>query len=61
LPFGTRVKVTNLTNGKSVDVTIVDRGPFVAGRIMDLSKAAADRIEAGDLTNVEISVKQGAH
>ncbi len=44
LPFGTVVKVTNLENGKSVDVTINDRGPFVAGRIIDLSRAAAEAI-----------------
>ena len=40
LPFGSRVKVTNLTNKKSVVVTINDRGPFVKGRIIDLSGAA---------------------
>ncbi len=45
LPFGTFVRVTNLTNGKSVDVRIIDRGPFVAGRIIDLSHAAAEAIE----------------
>jgi rare lipoprotein A len=41
LPFGTRVRVTHLGNGRSVDVTINDRGPFIAGRIIDLSKRAA--------------------
>jgi rare lipoprotein A len=41
LPFGTRVRVTNLGNGRSVDVRINDRGPYIAGRIIDLSKAAA--------------------
>jgi rare lipoprotein A len=41
LPFGTVVKVTNLDNGKSVLVKINDRGPFVDGRIIDLSRAAA--------------------
>jgi len=41
LPFGTRVMVTNLLNGKTVQVRINDRGPFVAGRIIDLSYAAA--------------------
>jgi len=41
LPFGTRVRVTNQSNGRSVDVVINDRGPFVAGRIIDLSSAAA--------------------
>ncbi len=45
LPFGTVVRVTNLGNGKSVDVRIIDRGPFVAGRIIDLSHAAAKTIE----------------
>jgi rare lipoprotein A len=45
LPFGTFVRVTNLTNAKSVDVRIIDRGPFVAGRIIDLSHAAAEVIE----------------
>jgi len=41
LPFGTRVRVTHAGNGRSVDVTINDRGPYIAGRIIDLSKAAA--------------------
>ena len=41
LPFGTRVRVTHLGNGRSVEVKINDRGPFIAGRIIDLSKAAA--------------------
>ena len=40
LPFGTRVKVTNVRNGKSVVVRINDRGPFIKGRIIDLSKSA---------------------
>jgi rare lipoprotein A len=50
LPFGTRVRVTNQHNGKSVVVRIVDRGPFGGGRIIDLSRAAAvelDMIGAG--------------
>ena len=41
LPFGTKVRVTHMGNGKSVDVKINARGPYVAGRIIDLSKAAA--------------------
>ena len=45
LPFGTWVRVTNLTNGKTVDVRIIDRGPFVGGRIIDLSHAAALAID----------------
>lgn len=44
LPFGTRVVVENLANGRSVVVRINDRGPFVGGRIIDLSKAAASSI-----------------
>ena len=44
LPFGTRVRVTNQNNGQSVDVVINDRGPYVAGRIIDLSRAAAHSI-----------------
>ncbi len=41
LPFGTKVRVTHLGNGRSVNVTINDRGPFVGGRIIDLSRGAA--------------------
>ena len=44
LPFGTMVRVTNLDNGKAVIVKINDRGPFVEGRIIDLSMAAAEEI-----------------
>jgi rare lipoprotein A len=44
LPFGTILRVTNLSNNKSVDVRIIDRGPFVDGRIIDLSKGAARKI-----------------
>jgi hypothetical protein len=45
LPFGTLVKVTNQVNGKWCVVTIVDRGPFIKGRIIDLSKVAADSLD----------------
>ncbi len=45
MPFNTWLRVTNLQNGKSVDVRVIDRGPFVDGRIIDLSKAAARQIE----------------
>ena len=41
LPWGSRVRVTNLANGKSVEVRINDRGPFGKGRIIDVSRAAA--------------------
>lgn len=44
LPFGTRVRVTNLANGRSVVVRINDRGPYAAGRIIDVSRAAAERL-----------------
>lgn len=44
IPFGTKVKVTNLENGRSVKVRINDRGPFVNGRIIDLTRKAARRI-----------------
>ena len=45
LPFGTRVRVVNLRNDKAVNVRINDRGPFIEGRIIDLSKAAARAID----------------
>jgi rare lipoprotein A len=44
LPFGTRVRVTHAATGRSVDVRINDRGPYIAGRIIDLSRAAAQVI-----------------
>ena len=58
LPFGTRVRVTHARNGRSVDVKINDRGPFIAGRIIDLSKAAAELIgmTANGIARVRITV-----
>lgn len=44
LPFGTKLKVTNKRNGKAVVVRINDRGPFVKGRVLDVSKAAARQL-----------------
>ena len=44
LPFGTRVKVTNLSNNSTVEVIINDRGPYVENRVIDLSKSAAERL-----------------
>lgn len=44
LPFGTRVRVTNQQNGRSVVVRINDRGPFVGNRVIDLSRAAAETV-----------------
>lgn len=55
LPFNTILKVTNLSNGKSVQVRVNDRGPFVAGREIDLSKAAAKKI--GMITSGTAKVK----
>lgn len=58
LPFGTKVKVTNPNNGVSVEVVIKDRGPFVKGRIIDLSRAAAEKIGiiASGVAMVEVEV-----
>lgn len=44
LPFGTKVRVENLSNGRSVVVRINDRGPFAGGRVIDLTQGAAERI-----------------
>ncbi|HTP59525.1 MAG TPA: septal ring lytic transglycosylase RlpA family protein [Spirochaetia bacterium] len=57
LPFGTIVKVTNLDNGKSVQVKINDRGPFVNGRIIDLSRAAAIQIGMIDSGVAHVSLQ----
>jgi peptidoglycan lytic transglycosylase len=54
LPFGTRVRVTNLNNNKSVIVRINDRGPFVPGRVIDLSPAAAKFIDMIALGTVPV-------
>jgi rare lipoprotein A len=58
LPFGTKVVVKNIRNGKTVKVRINDRGPFVKGRIIDLSKAAFSQIASLDegLARVEITI-----
>lgn len=56
LPFGTKVRVTNRNNGASVVVTINDRGPYVAGRVIDLSRAAAKAISMTGAGVVPVSV-----
>lgn len=58
LPFGTRVRVTHLGNGRSVDVVINDRGPFIGGRIIDLSRGAAGVIgmHGQGIARVRVSV-----
>ncbi len=48
LPFGTKVKVVNLANGRSVNVTINDRGPFAPGRIIDVSKKSSKKTGHGE-------------
>ncbi len=57
LPFGTIVKVTNLDNGRSVLVKINDRGPFVEGRIIDLSRAAARQLGMIDTGVARVSLQ----
>jgi len=57
LPFGTKVKVTNLSNGKTVRVRINDRGPFKEGRIIDLSKKAAKKIALVTAGVAEVEIK----
>lgn len=50
LPLGTRLRVTNLENGRIVGVRVNDRGPYVSGRVLDLSRGAAralDMVERG--------------
>lgn len=56
LPFNTLVKVTNLSNDISTVVRINDRGPFIRGRIIDLSKAAKQELEMGGLAHVRIEI-----
>jgi rare lipoprotein A len=56
LPFGTMVRVTNRSSGRSVVVRINDRGPFVRGRIIDLTPAAARALGFSGLANVEVDV-----
>ena len=57
LPFGTQVIVTNMINGKTVVVTINDRGPYVKGRIIDLTQSAFSKIENIDKGLVEVNIR----
>jgi rare lipoprotein A len=54
LPLGSKVKVTNKQNGKSVTITITDRGPYVEGRCIDLTKASARAIDVDGLAPVSV-------
>src|ERR1700726_4377244 len=56
LPFGTMVLVTNVRNGKTVVVRIVDRGPYRRGRIIDVSRAAARELDMIDRGTTMVSV-----
>jgi len=55
LPFGTMVQVTNKKNGRTVTVRINDRGPFIRGRIIDLTPAAASQLGFSGLAPVVVS------
>ena len=61
LPLGCRVRVTNLANGRSVELTIEDRGPYISGRIIDVSLGAAQRLgmTRQGLARVRISLLPG--
>lgn len=58
LPFGTKVRVTNLENGKSVVVRINDRGPYAKDRVIDLTKAAAEKIDILDSGVAEVRIER---
>jgi len=60
LPFGTLVRVTNLSNGRTVVVRINDRGPFIRSRVIDLSQAAAQQLQFSGLIPVSL-VTLGEH
>ena len=55
LPFGTRVRVTNKTNGRSVVVRINDRGHYAGGRVIDLSNASAQAIGVSGVAKVSVA------
>lgn len=57
LPFGTKVKITNLKNNKSVIITINDRGPFIKNRGFDLSKAAFKKISSLKYGKIKVKYK----
>lgn len=57
-PFGSRLMVTNVTNGRSVVVRVNDRGPFVRGRIIDVSHAAAENLGFARAGLARVSVQQ---
>ena len=58
LPFGSKIKVTNLANGKSAEVVITDRGPSSGDRIIDLSQAAAKALEMIDSGTANVRLER---
>ncbi len=58
LPLGTKIKVTNQANGKSLVVRINDRGPFIKGRVLDLSKGAASRLGFINAGHTKVCITQ---
>ena len=57
LPFGTKVRVTNRTNGRAVVVRINDRGPYAGGRVIDLSRGAAQAVSMMDAGVVPVNLE----
>jgi rare lipoprotein A len=57
LPMGTKAKVTNLENGKKIEVTINDRGPFAKGRVIDFSHEAASKLDMKKDGTVQVKIE----
>lgn len=57
LPFGTKIRVTNLANNETVEVTVNDRGPYVEGRVVDLSKSAAEKLGYVNIGLADVKVE----
>jgi rare lipoprotein A len=57
LPLDSKVRVTNLQNGKSVDVVVNDRGPYFPGRVIDLSVLAAERLDIREIGLAKVSIE----
>ena len=62
LPLGSKLEVTNVEKGRTVEVTVNDRGPFTGGRVIDVSKAAAEALDMkqGGVAPVKVTPVQGA-
>jgi rare lipoprotein A (peptidoglycan hydrolase) len=58
IPLGTKVQVTNLENGKIVHVTINDRGPYVRGRVIDLTRRAAQALDMSHQGTARVEIRQ---